>query len=178
VLSFVEPHPEAIAQFVAMIEQAARGLAAIGAIDTPPKDSVYAQADAILRACLDAALHEANDQPQFGAELSDFPDRLAALEQRLEPARAGQLPIAIDVHADLGAGTVLEEAIGGADDMYVVIREPTSGRLVLAVGAAIAQYEFTQPAPLLLTDEAWRARLSKSPPPRHAFASAYLDLAK
>jgi hypothetical protein len=178
VLAFVEPHPEAIAQYVAMVEQAARGLAALGAIDTPPKDSVYAQADALLRTCLDVALHEANDEPQFGAELTDFPDRLAAIEQRLEPARGGQLPIAIDVHADLGKGEVLEEAIGGADDMYLVIREPVSGRLVLAAGAAIAQYEFTQPAPLLLTDEAWRARLAKSPPPRHAFASAYLELPK
>jgi hypothetical protein len=174
-IAFVEPHPEAIAQVVAMIEQAARGLAAIGAIDTPPKDSVYSEAEAILRTCLEAALHEANDQAVPSAALDLLPDRLAALEQRLGTSRAGELPIAIDVHADLAAGTVLEEAIGGADDMYLVLREPLSGRLVLAVGAAIAHYEFTQPAALLLTDEAWRARLAKSPPPRHAFTSAYLE---
>jgi hypothetical protein len=177
-LAFVEPHPEAIAQYVAMVEQAARGLAAIGAIDPPQKDSVYAEADALLRACLEAALHEANDEPLASATTSELPDRLAALEQRIDAARAGALPIAIDVHADLAGGTVLEEAIGGADDMYLVLREPSSGRLVLAVGAAIAHYEFTQPAPLLLTDEAWRARLAKSPPPRHAFTSAYLESAR
>jgi hypothetical protein len=82
--------------------------------------------------------------------------------------------MAIDVHTDLGPARALEEATGDVDEIYIVLSEPKTARLVLAVGAAVSHYELVQPAALRLTDASWRARLqSGNAPPRDAFTRAY-----
>ena len=80
-----------------------------------------------------------------------------------------------DVHTDLGAGRVLEEATGLLQDVLMVLPEPGTQRMLLVVGAGIAHYEFLQPAAERLSDTAWRAKLASSPAPaRDAFSRAYV----
>ena len=65
----------------------------------------------------------------------------------------------------LVSSRALVEACGDLDDLYTVKREPGTGRLVLAVGAASSHSELTVPANERPTDVTWRARLHGSPPP-------------
>jgi hypothetical protein len=176
-VAFVEPHPEAIAQLVAMVEQASRGLTALGTIDAPPPTSIAGAALGALRTCLAVALREANDEPldpDESARLAELPALLVELEARLAPVRASERPLVADVHADAANARVLEEAVGAIDDLFLVVREPGTARLVLALGASLAHHELVQPAALRLGDGEWRARLAASPPPRAPWTSAYV----
>ena len=177
VLGFVEPHPDAIARLVALVEQAARGLVAMGAIERPLPGSVPALALDLLRTSLAVALREANDEPlepEQAQAVSEMPVRIAEMEARLGPTAAGDRALVIDVHEDRTSGRrVLEEALGRIDDLYVVLREPRSGRLVLAVGASLAHHELVEAGPPL-TDDAWRARVVAHPPLRAAWTAAYV----
>jgi hypothetical protein len=76
------------------------------------------------------------------------------------PERERRIALAADVYAY--NGDVLEEAIGAADALYVVVE--INGTPVLARGAVFSYYEFVSTT--RYTDEEWRAHLAKSPPPR------------
>lgn len=58
--------------------------------------------------------------------------------------------------------TVLEEAVGAADALYVVVE--INGIPVLAKGAIFSYYEFNSDT--RLTDEQWKAQVGKKAPPR------------
>jgi len=179
VTAFVEPHPEVIAKLVALVRQAERGFRALGAIkDASPADAVLREVDGILGAALTAALREANDEPLTSTEaeaLASIPARIVSLEARVAATGSADVPLAIDVHTDLAPARALEEATGDVDEIYMVLAEPKTHTLVLAVGASVSHYELVQPAALRLTDTSWRARLqSGNAPPRDAFTSSYL----
>jgi hypothetical protein len=179
VTAFVEPHPEVIAKLVALVRQAKRGFLALGAISTTsPAGVVLREVDDILTTALAVALQEANDEALTQTEsdlLASIPARIASLEGRVAATGMADVPMAIDVHTDLAPARALEEATGDVDQIYMVLAEPKTKRLVLAVGAAIAHYELVQPAALRLTDTSWRARLqSGNAPPRDAITSSYL----
>ena len=176
--AFVEPHPEAIAKLLALVRQATRGLTAFGALpaDSPAR-ALLAEVDDLLWTSLGVALNEVNDQAltsDEAAALAAIPTRLVALEARVVVAGTADVPLAIDVHTDLGPARVLEEATGYIDDLYLVIPEPRTRRLVLAVGASIPHYEFVQPAAQRLSDTGWRARLAAGAPPQKEFVKDYL----
>jgi hypothetical protein len=177
---FVEAHPEAVAKLLSLVRQATKGLTALGAL---PNDSqgraVLAEVDDLLWVALGAALHEANDEPftpELEGQLAALPARMAALEERVATSGTADVPMVVDVHTDLGPGRVLEEATGYIGDLYVVIPEPRSRKLVLAVGASVPHYELTQPAAQRLTDSAWRARLQAGVPPavRDPYVGGYV----
>jgi len=162
-----------------MVRQTTRGLWAIGELPADaPSRALLAQIDALLTTALAAALREANDEAWGASEKAAFaevPARLSALDAALAASKAGDVAFAADVHTDATGARVLEEATGDLDDVYMLMREPKSGRLVLAVGVSLPHYEFPQPAASRLSDDAWRARLhAASPPDRDAFASAYV----
>jgi hypothetical protein len=178
--AFVEAHPEAAAKLLALVRQAAKGLTALGALPSDsPARAVLAEVDDLLWVALGAALHEANDEP-FPAELASalaaLPARMAALEERVATSGTADVPMVVDVHTDLAPGRVLEEATGYIADLYLVVPEPRSRKLVLAVGASIPHYELTQPAAQRLSDSAWRARLQAAVPPvaRDPYVSGYV----
>jgi hypothetical protein len=90
-------------------------------------------------------------------------------------SRAADASLAIDVHTDLVSSHALVEGCGDLDDLYLAFREPQSGRLVLAMGAASSHYEVTEPARDRPTDTVWRARLhGPSPPARADYTRAYV----
>lgn len=76
------------------------------------------------------------------------------------PDRERHIGLVADVYAF--NEDVLEEAVGAADALYVVVE--INGLPVLARGAMLSYYEFTSPT--RLTDEEWRAQLAKQPQAR------------
>jgi hypothetical protein len=104
---------------------------------------------------------EMNDLVTIGGEVEQL--TLATLNvpglDRL-PDRERYVALAADVYAY--NEDVLEEAVGNADALFVVVE--INGLPVLARGAIFSYYEFTSPE--RLTDEAWQARLRKAPQAR------------
>lgn len=64
--------------------------------------------------------------------------------------------LVVDVATDPN-GVVLEEAIGGISDIYVVV--PVDGSLRIAKGGVFTYYQFEQPIENRLTDSRWRQML-------------------
>jgi hypothetical protein len=174
--AFVEAHPEAIAKLLALVRQTTRGLRALG--EVPEGSSaipILDEAERLLADALAIARREAQDEPLAPAEheaMATFPARLTALEAKLAPSHAADVSLAVDVHTDLPSARALVEACGDLDDVTLVMREPGTGRLVVAAGVAATHYELTEPAGARMTDATWRARLHGSPPPaRDAFVN-------
>jgi len=73
------------------------------------------------------------------------------------------MAVVADVHS--GYGFALEEAVGRANEILVIV--PIEGKLTLTRGACLSYYEFKEPASNRLTGQQWRERLSagQAPPP-------------
>jgi hypothetical protein len=73
------------------------------------------------------------------------------------------MAVIADVHT--GGGNVLEEAVGHANVILVVV--PIEGKLVLTRGAVFSYYEFIHPSSDRLTDEKWQKMINSNdaPPP-------------
>jgi hypothetical protein len=174
---FVEPHPEAIASLLALVRQTSRALVADGAISPDgPAQVALQEAQQLLWDALGVAVHEASDQPvppAVLASLAAFPARLRALEGALGDAGGADVRMAVDVHSDPSSGTVLEEATGPVEQLWVVMREPVTHRMWLALGAAIPHVERIEPMAARLTDAAWAARVTDEEPPPEPLERPY-----
>jgi hypothetical protein len=73
------------------------------------------------------------------------------------------MAVIADVHT--GGDKVLEEAVGHANEILVIV--PIEGKLVLTRGAVFSYYEFIHPSADRLTDEKWQKMLNanQAPPP-------------
>ncbi|MGI4871838.1 MAG: DUF3160 domain-containing protein [Janthinobacterium lividum] len=104
---------------------------------------------------------EMNDLVHVGGEVERITMHTLKMEDfQPLPDRERHLGLVADVYAF--NQDVLEEAVGAADVLYVVV--DINGTPVLARGAIFSYYEFTNPG--RLTDEEWKARLAKTPPAR------------
>jgi hypothetical protein len=175
---FVEPHPEAIAKLLGVVRQTQRAL--VGERALPPGSDalhVFDEVDDLLWSALGAAVYEASDDAlpaPLAASLAAFPARVQALEAAVTDAGIADVPLAVVVHVDAPSEFALEEAIGSIDEAWMVMREPSTHRFWLALGASIPHYEFVQPAARRLSDSAWRARLqSEGDPPPSILARGY-----
>ena len=70
-----------------------------------------------------------------------------------------RMALVADVHTDSNTRQVLEEGVGDAFPIYVVVM--VEGEQVVAVGGVFSYYEFKQPMSDRLTDEAWQAMSPK-----------------
>lgn len=66
------------------------------------------------------------------------------------------MAVIADVHT--GGDKVLEEAVGHANEILVIV--PVEGKLVLTRGAVFSYYEFIYPASDRLTDEKWQSMVN------------------
>jgi hypothetical protein len=168
---FVEPHPEAIAKLLGFVRQTARALGSEGALRAGSEAlQVFDEVDDLLWAALGAAVYESADEalpPPLAATLAALPARVQALEAAVVDSGAADVPLAVAVHVDVPSEFALEEATGRIEEAWMVMREPATHRLLLALGASIPHYELVQPAAHRLSDSAWRARLQTDgePPP-------------
>ncbi|MDQ2732698.1 MAG: DUF3160 domain-containing protein [Armatimonadota bacterium] len=71
------------------------------------------------------------------------------------------MAVVADVHT--GDGDVLEEGVGGANEIFVIV--PIEGHLSLTRGAIFSYYEFKQPMSDRLTDEKWHTLLKDGAAP-------------
>jgi uncharacterized protein DUF3160 len=160
---FVEPHPEAIAKILGFVRQTARALVGEGALKSDSEVlQVFGAVDDLLWAALGAAVHETADDslpPSLAATLAAFPAGVQALEAAVGDSGAAEVPLAVTVHVDMASELALEETIGRIEEVWLVMREPRTHRLWVALGAAIPHYELVLPAAQRSSDGAWRARL-------------------
>jgi len=106
-------------------------------------------------------IEEMNDLTSIGGEVEGLTLRTLKMESYDPlPDRERHIGVVADVYAY--NEQVLEEAVGTADALYVVV--DINGVPVLARGAVFSYYEFTNGS--RLTDEEWRAQLAKQPQPR------------
>ncbi len=158
---FVEAHPEAIAKLAGFVRQTSRALSAEGLLpDGAPALVLLSEVDDLLWTALGAAVYETADTPlpeSLVESLANFPARVRDLETALADSGAADVPLAVGVHVDLPSNRVLEEATGRIDEAWMVVREPETHRLWLALGASIPHDELVQPASRRLSDVAWRA---------------------
>jgi hypothetical protein len=80
-----------------------------------------------------------------------------------EPRTDQQIAVVADVHSVPSAGQALEEGVGDAFDIYVILPQPgdLSGEQTVMRGAVFSYYEFKWPMSDRLTDEAWQAMNQK-----------------
>jgi hypothetical protein len=177
--AYVEPHPEAIAKLIALVRQTERALLAANAI---AKDSsavtVLDEVDEVLWAAFGVAVHEASDRAvpaEMAGRLAAVPARMRALEASLVTSGAAEVPMVVDVHSDRASTRALEQAVGRLEELWQVVREPETHRLVLAVGASIPHFELVRPMAARTSDTVWRARLtSEGDPSPGPLEQAYL----
>ncbi|QKG51594.1 DUF3160 domain-containing protein [Hymenobacter sp. BRD67] len=107
------------------------------------------------------SLEEMKDLSHIGGEVESLTLRTLKLNGGDPlPERERRVALAADVYAY--NSDVLEEAVGAADALYVVVE--VNGTPVLMRGAVFSYYEFVSTK--RYTDEEWQAQLAKSPPPR------------
>ncbi len=174
---FVEPHPEAIADLLALVRQTARALVADGAIAPGgPADVCLQEAQELLWEALGVAVHESADQPvppDLLAAMAAFPARMRALEAALGSVGGADVPLVVDVHIDETSGEALEEATGPIEELWIAMREPATHKEWLAVGASVPHLETTEAIQLRLTDGAWGTRLLDQEPPPEPIERPY-----
>ena len=81
-----------------------------------------------------------------------------------------RMAIIADVHTDPNTSQVLEEGVGDAFPIYVVVL--IDGQQVVTLGGVFSYYEFKQPMSDRLTDEAWQAMEPK--PARPAWTQSFI----
>jgi len=106
-------------------------------------------------------IEEMNDLTSIGGQVEELTLRTLKLQSTDPlPDRERHVGVVADVYAY--NEDVLEEAVGTADALFVVV--DINGVPVLARGAIFSYYEFTSNT--RLTDEEWRIQLAKQPQPR------------
>jgi hypothetical protein len=141
-LAFVEPEPDAIAQLLATLRQARRGLTALGPmVKASPADTLLAETEDIVKIALQASARQTRDEP-FTAEettaLGAIPSRIALLETN---AAVEGGPHAAVIHSDPSSNRALVSASGAIEPALLLLRDPGTTRIVLAVGAHLTHFE-------------------------------------
>jgi hypothetical protein len=82
-----------------------------------------------------------------------------------------RMAIVADVHTDTNTSQVLEEGVGDAFTIFVVVE--SGGYQTVCVGATLSQYEFTWPMDDRLTDEAWQILVPR--PDRAVWTTSFIQ---
>ncbi len=169
---YVEPEPEVFARLAALAGQMRRGLDQRGLLNDEYRSKLQGAEDLFL-ALKTMAEKELQNQPltddeyrmidHVGSRLKALTTFSANVQGKVASETDNRMAIVADVHTDTNMGRVLEEGVGDAFVIYVIV--PVEGRPVLATGGVVSYYEFTQPMDNRLTDEAWQAMQSRPESP-------------
>ncbi len=182
--SIVEPNPEVFARIAIVAGTLSQGLRERGLAESPMMRSYTGALNnlTLLSARLmEIARQELAGEPVPYEELyflqEHFDSALWSIRYEVEQWIANppeSVALVADVASNPAAGTVLEQAIGLVDVIYVVANGPHG--LHLTRGPVYSQYEFVQPIDNRLTDDEWRAMLAAGEaPPRHEWTSLYFS---
>ncbi len=175
---YVEPQPEVYARMAALVAQLRVGMDERGLLDADLKDRLTRLENLLL------TLKMIGEKELRGESLSrDDNDVLNTIGTLLDilttfPEDAGvptsaadeRMALVVDVHTDPNSQRVLEQAIGDAFPIYVVVL--IDGQQVITRGGVFSYYEFIQPMSQRLTDEAWQAMSPR--PPRPLWTASFI----
>ena len=112
---------------------------------------------------------ELTDQPRSEQEYGIIREVGATLENlttfstkeadKLSSETDRRMAVVADVHTDTNSDQALEEGVGDAFRIYVVV--PIEGTLTLTKGGVFSYYEFTVPLAQRMTDEQWQQMTPK-----------------
>ena len=181
---YVEPNPLVFERLAALAKATREGLAARELLSERNRASLE-RLEKLSSSLQAIAEKELTDRPvakedydlirSYGVQLEHFwVEALRDVEFQLHRSQADSQPAALvaDVATDPN-GSVLEEAIGYIDEIYVIV--PVDGKPRIVKGGVYSYYEFTWPMSDRLTDVKWRQMLdAKEAPPRPEWTKAFM----
>ena len=165
---FVEPLPLLWSRLKGLILQMKEGFSNLGLLPELYNFTLsgfYEQVNFLLN----ISLKELNNTALTKTELStlfDFGKILSSYLVDLEDVHQKTTLVA-DVSTDPNTGQVLEEGTGYVHLLAVVVHDPKTDTLKIALGPVFSYYEFTQPMSNRLTDEEWAQMLSEGTAPEY-----------
>ncbi len=160
---YVEPQPEVYARLAALAAQMRSGLGDRGLLNEEMAAKLR-QMEELLLACKTISEKElrgeglSEDEYATIWHIGDTLENLTTFSQQVAGEITSeadeQMALVADVHTDTNTGQVLEEGIGSAFPIYVVV--VVDGQQVVTVGGTFSHYEFKWPMADRLTDEAWQ----------------------
>jgi len=174
---YVEPVPEVYHRLLWLTRATRAGLKARELLPRE-MDDTFGQMEDLLAFLERISLKELANQPLKPAEYEQIRvigAELEGLTNAINTAIGGKqgeliseadedMAVIADVHSDLYREECLEEGVGHAYEIYVVV--PIQGKLYLTRGPVFSYYEFKHPIADRLTDEAWQKLLGGKKPPK------------
>ena len=169
---YVEPQPEVYARLAALTAQMQAGLGDRGLLNAEMNDKL-ARMEQLLLALKTISEEELRGESLTEEEyaliraIGDTLENLTTFSEEVEGKITSEaderMALVADVHTDSNTSRVLEEGVGDAFPIYVVVM--VEGEQVVAVGGVFSYYEFKQPMSDRLTDSAWQAMSPKPDQP-------------
>lgn len=168
---YVEPNPDLYGRLASLAALMREGLSARGLLSDASGERLVSFENLQLNLKTISGKELANIQLNSGEyeTIANIGSSLEAIQPPAPIADTSWSPynrnmaLVADVHTDPNTRTVLEEAVGHASELFVIVK--VAGRFKLARGAVYTGYEFTWPMSDRLTDSAWRDLLSGEQPP-------------
>jgi hypothetical protein len=176
---YVEPQPEVYARLAALTAQMRAGLGDRGLLNDEIAGKL-AWMEQLLLSLKTISEKELRGESLTEEEytliraISDTLEELTTFSEEIEGEITSEaderMALVADVHTDSNTGHVLEEGVGDAFPIYVIVM--VEGEQVVAMGGVFSYYEFKQPMSDRLTDEAWQAMSPK--PDRPAWTGSFI----
>lgn len=167
---YVEPNVDVWARLLQLVRQTRAGLADRKLLSGEFDQRFGAMQDTLSQLLEIAQLELSNGtlsqaQVQFlegiGGRLENLTTFSEKVKETLTSQADDRMAIVADVHTDVNSSQVLEEGVGDAFRIYVVV--PSAQGPLVTMGGVFSHYEFRQPMSARLTDEAWQQMAPKPP---------------
>ena len=176
---YIEPQPEVYARLAALTAQMQAGLGDRGLLGEEMSWHL-AEMERLLLALKTISEKELRGEgltEEEYATIRAFGDTLEALttfseeiEGEITSEADERMALIADVHTDPNTNQVLEEGVGDAFPIYVVVL--VEGQQVVTLGGVFSYYEFKWPMDDRLTDEAWQEMSPR--PDRPAWTESFI----
>ena len=161
---YVEPQPEVYARLAALTAQMQTGLGGRNLLNDEMAEKLDWM-EQLLLALKDISEKELRGEGltdeeydlirAIGDALEDLTTFSEEIEGEITSEADERMALIADVHTDTNTNQVLEEGVGDAFPIYVVVL--VEGQQVVTLGGVFSYYEFKWPIGDRLTDEAWQA---------------------
>ncbi|MEE9617555.1 MAG: DUF3160 domain-containing protein [Anaerolineae bacterium] len=168
VRGYVEPQPEVYARLAALTAQMQAGLGSRGLLNDEMAGKLERMEELLLtlKGISEKELRgEGLTEEEYatirfiGGALEGLTTFSEEVEGQITSQADERMALIADVHTDPNTNQVLEEGVGDAFPIYVVVL--VEGRQVVALGGVFSYYEFKWPIGDRLTDEDWQAMSSR-----------------
>jgi len=160
---YVEPQPEVYARLAALAAQMREGLSNRDMLHGEIKYKLENLEELLLALKTISVKELQGETPtneeyalirNIGGTLENLNTFSAEVDGQVASETDERMALVADVHTDGNSGEVLEEAVGDAFPIFVVVL--VDGEQVVALGGVFSYYEFRWPMSDRLTDEAWQ----------------------